>query len=62
MNKEGLNGATVIAPRPMTCWPALLTAGDCALKKGRTLETNLIALIPDAASLEENSVSEYELI
>lgn len=67
MNNEGQNGATIIVPRLLTCWLALLTASDCALKEDTHssvyyAEINLIALIPNAASLEENSVFEYELI
>lgn len=61
MNKEGLNGATVVAPRQLTCWPAFQTAGDCALKKDTHsglyhAKINPIALISDTALQEENNV------
>lgn len=61
MNKEGQNGATVILPRQLTCWPTLRTADDLKKDTHKSVyraEINLITLIPDAASLEENSVCE----
>lgn len=61
MNKEGQNGTTVILPRQLTCWPALRTADDLKKDTHKSVyraEINLITLIPDAASLEENSVCE----